>query len=359
MSLSRKDLAALKSSLESIKKEVSNLQVLNLLSSLLTVNAIEGLKPGEPVSVDLSKLVELIGEFKEAVSPVFPPLGATGYTRQIFEKGEVGVGTCIVNGRAYTARALDYIKKYGVVAVIGSPDGQMLEIAPIELRDVYIKENIQSRPLSSRRRTGRAFLVDSFGEYYDVVTENWVQNAGTISLDTDVHRSEGVSMNLLTGATDGDNARAHLFVGLSPVGRYGVECQIILNQAITKVQEIDLDLWMYLSGVVYQGRIKLLLEANNKFQYLDMDNVYQDITDGAFTHTVFGFVDWKLVVDFESKTYVKFMCGNKEWDLSSYTLRSTSSPTEDLLQVAVEITTGENVAKSMNVDDVVITDEEP
>jgi hypothetical protein len=104
------------------------------------------------------------------------------------------------------------------------------EIQPVITDYVRVTENIQERPITSRRRTGRAFFIDTFEHYTAAVTEKWAQLSGTIALATDYPKCGLNCMKLTTGNVIGNTAEARLILELSP--KAGSESNLSFNQPI-------------------------------------------------------------------------------------------------------------------------------
>lgn len=77
-------------------------------------------------------------------------------------------------------------------------------------------------------------------------------------------------------------------------------------------------------------------------------------------HNTYLFNTMKLVVDFEApKKYARLIFNEVEYDISDYTPRSFSPGTGPTLGINVRVTTEENVAKIVYIDNAIITQNEP
>lgn len=233
--------------------------------------------------------------------------------------------------------------------------------------EIFIKENIQPRPLSSRRRTGRAFHVDDFENYYSVITEKWVESDATIALNTDYSKEGAACMKLTTGTAADEAAVALKILGVFPIGRFGLELDFMTFESLTNIKHVLISI-IYtdlINNKLWYGNIKYLAEANLKWQYLD-DTIgdYADISGGSYTlprHDSRPY--WnnlKIIADFENAVYGNFYINEKTFDLSAHTLESDTADGVSELIISISIENAVATAtRSLYIDNVILTDQEP
>ena len=103
---------------------------------------------------------------------------------------------------------------------------------------VLIREMVEGRPITSRRRTGRALLVDDFEGYTALITEKWSDAQGTVTLDTAFPKQEKSAMKMVTGDADNALGEATLWLGTYPRSRFGIELEFNVMDLIANVFHI-------------------------------------------------------------------------------------------------------------------------
>jgi len=185
-------------------------------------------------------------------------------------------------------------------------------------------------------------------------------SGGYVVLDGEVALSAAQSVKLVTAATK-DNYQS-IFIHLSPValGKHGVK----ISASLYEMQNHDSHfiIWEDVEyGLLgYSAGIKIN-PYNKTLEYYDRDEGWV-VFDDSFT--VLGttkrvFHNMKLVVDFTTGKYVRFMFDVFTWDLSEYNL-DFYEPTPDYIYVAnFELRTLENEVRTIWLDDFVYTINEP
>ena len=227
-----------------------------------------------------------------------------------------------------------------------------------------VRENIEPRPITSRTRTGRAFLIDTFEEYTTAITEKWVQTEGTIALATDFPKQGKSCMSLTTGATAADPSMASLYLGCPVKTRIGLEFDFQVSSLMANVRDLSLNLYYY-DGVLEQASsVKYLGSTDIKWQYKDFGAGWVDVVGGSqniyFSATTPIWHNVKLVVDLKKEVYVKMFCNQLELDLANIGYNRNVNASATHLRVDIGVTNETTAAsRIMRIDNVILTDEEP
>ena len=225
-----------------------------------------------------------------------------------------------------------------------------------------ISEPLQVRTLggaSPIQPTGRLICQDDFED----TTFKWFSTGdagGTVSRDTSNQKpfSGAACMIITTAATTGFEYFAFRRFNLLQNKRIGFQCWFLAS-SLTSVNEIRFHIEEK-SGSVRTSFAVKYLPASQKWQYLDSNGNYSDIPDGAYTRWhVDAHQHIKLVVDMENAKYVYLSIGDKMFDMRTLIGYREANVEAPHWYVAAAIETGENVAKSLYVDDVLITNYEP
>lgn len=233
---------------------------------------------------------------------------------------------------------------------------------------VNIADNVAPRPLTSRRRAGRVFITDTFEDYYELPSEKWKLGGDTDyahELATDYPLNGATCLKMTTGASANRLVTVWKYFGTFPKSKFGFEINVNSMIGATAFQKLYI-LMSYHDGTnTLISGIQWLGEANKKFQYYDSNGNWQDVTDGAYDMEVEAttrqpvYHNWKLIVDFENNLYVKFLCNEKEYDLSALAIQSTGAVDKFLVEIQISFGTATDAANAIRIDDVVVTDQEP
>lgn len=231
---------------------------------------------------------------------------------------------------------------------------------------IRILENIEARPITSRQRTGRAFLIDTFENYTTAATEKWKQISGTIALATDYPKQGKKCMTLTTGTTAADTSDASRYMGAFPKGRFGIEYDFFSSSAVANITRLRTQIIYYDGTDKLTALIQWLGTTNKKWQYWNTTAGYADISGGTqniYVESTYVpcYHNLKFVADFKTEKLVKLICDEKELDLSTLSMDSTSETSiAPMLAVSISIVNATSTtARVLYVDNVILTDQEP
>lgn len=135
----------------------------------------------------------------------------------------------------------------------------------------------------------------------------------------------------------------------------GVEVAIAFQSPFDKLR---LEIELHDATQIHRGRIELN-DTDQKIYYQDEDDVNQELDDlPNLWESYSTYYNLKLVVDFSTDYYVRFLFGNTSYDLSAYPLRVEGDPSDPHINISIWLygRVGENDA--CNLDGVIITQNE-
>lgn len=164
------------------------------------------------------------------------------------------------------------------------------------------------------------------------------------------------SIELKAGSGGSYYAYMRKYAAPIPLTRLGFECWYTIN---SNSEYIDITIGRCESGEVTYGTLRLK-PATRELQYEDSKGNYQTFkTLASLETTVYHFAPMKLVIDLVTGKYVRALFLDKEYDLSSYSLRtaSTAAKLSTWMQIYHKGEDGTN--RSIYVDNVILTQNEP
>jgi len=161
----------------------------------------------------------------------------------------------------------------------------------------------------------------------------------------------------MIGGSDGVQlAQLKTYFPLFHLGRAGLELGVAF---FTEFDKFELKLTRSDGTTRYRGSIRLD-RTNSQIAYLDEDTNYQSIASLANPVNLYGvFHACKLVVDFNTNEYVRFLYNETEHDLSGIPLHKTDATTIASFRVALLLYSRSGQNDRANVDYVIITGNEP
>lgn len=201
-------------------------------------------------------------------------------------------------------------------------------------------------------RTGRVFYFNGFEE-----PELQMFTLPDADLST-AWAYEGLGsaiINIPSGA--GGVSGIGMYMFLPPTKRVGAELCFTLPYTFTQYAELFLSAYDSPNSIAFGIRWDY---ANGKWQYYDSDGNWSDVPDGAQTLNVLWSY-WhkiKLVGDFNTFKYVKLMCDDKEFNLSSLSGRTVAGAGESYLFFTFKVYNNAAGARTSYVDNVALLEED-
>lgn len=212
-----------------------------------------------------------------------------------------------------------------------------------------------SSPVTFDRRGNVVWLDD-----FEGISVNW-GNGGAGSGNSQVIHSDRSwtktnSMKLVTGASANNTSyiRKHMyFPSSTKIGIEAYFCPTASNQ------EISLIIYGYDGDDEYTAAVTWDPTAK-KLYYMNSGGDPVELGSGFEVDSLYEYwLPIKLVIDFDTKKYVRVLSANAEWDLSAQSLKTTGSEIHPGLRLWILIKTTVNAAKTCYVDNVIFTQNEP
>lgn len=211
-------------------------------------------------------------------------------------------------------------------------------------------------PCNRYDRRGDIIFWDSF--------ENGLVGWGNIKFGTGAEvthsarysRNGAFSVKVAPGSVANDYALIFRFLPYSKLSTGGFEISFNYGSSISLA-----GIWyrLYDSTNYYEGRLEWDL-PNTTLKYYDSEGNYQDLLTGLNTYTGPDlFHTLKLVIDWNTKKYVRGFFNEHEVDMSAYSLYSTASALAPHIKCFFSVISAGGASHPCWVDDAIITTNEP
>lgn len=201
-----------------------------------------------------------------------------------------------------------------------------------------------------------------FTDDFEPATLMWLgDGTGSVSRDTTdgIPFSKGACMKITTGATSGDYYKGLRCINALLSKRMGVEYWL-------KAPTPQSNLWVHVEMWILDGTNRIWGDIRYNFQdqklyYLDADGTFHEFPeDPEYAQwDVRNWVHAKLVIDFDTRKYVYFVIGDKYVDLSDIPLYVESNTNAPQLFISFYAWTRTNAARTIYIDEVKVTTDEP
>jgi len=175
-------------------------------------------------------------------------------------------------------------------------------------------------------------------------------------LSAAVSLSKGFSAKLDPGTTLNDSTSLWIKQPLPPAGKWGFSYRW---QCEKEPQFFYIRMYVIVDEVAYDFMVRYRA-SDDALQVRDTGGTYQTIaTVGPvhFADSLWHFL--KLVIDFESKTYVRLHFDANEYDLSAYTLAGSAFASQDRISLTAIIYSNGATMTPFYIDDFIFTYNEP
>jgi len=230
-------------------------------------------------------------------------------------------------------------------------------------RMIKVFEQIDSGELAAR--LGSPSVQDRRGNVL------WMENFESTPLQWDVFRSStgcaaeimadkywmgSQSCKLTAGSVTNTYTYINKYFSLPQIAKFGIEVMSLFEDA-------KFYLSMYLDGHTGSAQIRAGIRYN-----LDTDKLYYHDSGGGWTEfqdDVSYTLDkewWlylKMVLDWSTGKYIRAIVGGTEYDLSSYSYKSTPGDADAYIELRFLVMTLEDADNSCYIDNVIITQNEP
>jgi len=205
-------------------------------------------------------------------------------------------------------------------------------------------------------RRGDVVWLDNFEDNINKWYQDLYAGLGEISLSLDRARNGAKSAKLVTGPYTFYYARIQHYLPLPVTTRIGLEVSFSSEEEKFEFASIilicDGETWH--EAAIGYNRI------TNQLLYLGADGAYHSFAEGiAICRNSFLFHTMKFVMDFATGKYVHCILGSAVYDLSLYSYYTTPYTIYPYMLVELRVTTREDAAKTIYVDDAIVTQNEP
>ena len=205
-------------------------------------------------------------------------------------------------------------------------------------------------------RRGNVIWMDDF----EAPVLHWTvegKNTGYgCNLTTEHARTGTQSCKITAGAGSGGYAAIFRYIGVRITGKIGYEVSFTVNQD-SKTIEIG---FRYYDGTYYYLALAWYSPADKKFYYMKGDGSAGELLTGLELEDSLGtFHTAKIVIDSNSKEYVRFLLDNRTVDLEGESLYKVTDTTAPCIYIGVLHRSDHADVKSIYVDDVIFTINEP
>lgn len=205
-------------------------------------------------------------------------------------------------------------------------------------------------------RRGNVVFIDSFDNDLIPYERAEVGAGAEVKVVTDYARTSSFSCKMTGGSDSSQLARLQKSLPYPALTKWGFEIGFTYNEDIAN---IAFAIYLVDGTTWYQGTV-YIIPADDELTYLDENNVRQSIATNLgllSAHTLFNLI--KLVVDFDSKEYVRVILNETEYSLADIPLYSYASTEGHYMMARIDLVSpfGEN--QLAYIDEFIITQNEP
>lgn len=203
---------------------------------------------------------------------------------------------------------------------------------------------------------GSVFYMHDFEHGWGMLTPGGNGTGKAYEISSTLSQSGGLSAKLTSGSSS--LLDAYLMLDLPPLPSFQLGFQVsFIRMDYRAGLYVNID--YYVDSVWYWARAGWNYD-NKQILYLDEDGIEQVAAEGVgFCPRNFGFIPMKLVADFETGKYMRFLIGKWDIDLSSYNLYHEEALPEMSIQAWFEEVGLSGTNMVCYVDDLILTVDEP
>ena len=235
----------------------------------------------------------------------------------------------------------DYTTKYKMAKVFGNIDSGELAA--------------RLGSINTYDRRGKTIWMDGFEHAILTWNDDGIGAGGSAILSTAAARNGDTSCKIVTGAVAGNEwyiQKRGNYPALSQIGCETSLC-IISNDGL---YEIHLNIRS--TGGLYRGAVQYK-KSDNTWYVMDAGGVFRAVSaEGEVSDDTYHFTTAKLVIDYDTKKYVRLMVADNTWDISAYTMRYQPLGGIPFIGVQLLCEAETNNAVTVYVDDVIVTQDE-
>jgi len=205
-------------------------------------------------------------------------------------------------------------------------------------------------------RRGNVVWYDDF----EGASKKWaytVTGAGSaVALNAAYSWRGSQAMKITTADDPDDVCGIDKYFNLPSETRIGVEIHALFRHTKEKLYIV---MTGYDGGHYYDAEL-IFDRENLTLEYLDSDNVPQTLDNSVSYYS--GYEQWllmKLVIDWDTKKYVRAIVGDTEYDLSTYNIRTVASLENPILWTVIWGYPTDANNHDIYIDDFILTQNEP
>lgn len=166
----------------------------------------------------------------------------------------------------------------------------------------------------------------------------------------------GFTLRMIAGSTDSWLSEVTKFFNPFDLDRWGLEMSISYGNAFERLSFY----FQYTDATYrYEGVIRLH-DTDNKIYYKDFNGDDQEITDLSKLDDSYGiFYTMKMVIDLETKEYVRFIFNQTEHDLEGVALYRTSASDNLSSKIGATLIGIDETNSECSIDYMIVTTGEP
>lgn len=210
-------------------------------------------------------------------------------------------------------------------------------------------------PVSFDRR-GNVMWYDDFEHSLNKWEITLAGAGGSAAITNERARTGAVSCKIITGNSDGDEAICHHYEMYPVLSRIGFEISLL-----TAARKACFALTILLADgtFIHTAAIRYDFETQDWYYY-DSTGLWVSLSSIAkLTEHSYIFNTLKLVIDPNTQKYVRLIANNVSQDISSLSYYRYHYPLSSRLIVYVTFYPKEDASKTIYLDDVILTQNEP
>lgn len=205
-------------------------------------------------------------------------------------------------------------------------------------------------------RRGNILLLDDFEAGILRWDNDGAGDNHTETVNAGAAKSGTQSCKLTAGEGAGGQSWIYKYLGVPVSGKIGAEFSFTIDDDTTTIT-VD---FRWLDGAKYYKAYIKYEKAQDRFRYLDKDNAWQDLfTNFKLVASSKTFHTMKIVIDTGLLEQVRFMLDNQTKDTSGVALRPDTDTTAASIYLGINHTSAHADVKSIYVDNIIITQNEP
>jgi len=210
--------------------------------------------------------------------------------------------------------------------------------------------------LSVQDRRGNLVWYDNF----EGLSINWFEFAfGTgagVALDSSKYWLGSQSLQIKTGDSTANTTYIQKYFSLPELARIGLECMVWLKDDECRFAHT---FYGFTGSQAYSASLRFTA-STGVLEYWDVTSQWVEIDASVnWKEDVDMWLLMKLVIDWTTGKYVRAIVGDTEYNLSEYSYASAADATKPAIALRFVLATTDNANRIANIDNVILTQNEP